>query len=159
MFENNEFKVNISPDTFVKSSKTDSVFGEIYLSVNGTYNFPEKGWQDYIDIIAIWLFGASNLLTGKEEEWDCIFMDGSFQFTIKPQKSGLWKLSFINNRDSENLELLEEFELEPERVTDSLLNSAKDIIKYFEEQQWNTNDLENIKESYSLLEQNNTVRK
>ncbi len=159
MFETNEFRVNILPNTFVKSSKTNSVFGEIYLSVNETYNFPEKGWQDYIDIIAIWLFGVSNLLTGKEEEWDCIFMDGSFQFTIKPQKSGLWKLLFINNKDSEKLELLKEFEFEPKQVTDGLLNSAKEIIKYFEEQKWNTDDLKNIKESYALLEQNNTIQK
>lgn len=121
------------------------------MSVNETYNFPEKGWRDYIDIIAIWLFGASNLLTGEEKEWDCIFMDGSFQFTIKPQKSGSWKLSFINNRDSENLELLKEFEFEPKQVISGLLNSAEDIIKYFEEQKWDTDDLENIKESYALL--------
>ncbi len=71
----------------------------------------------------------------------------------------MWKLLFINNKDSEKLELLKEFEFEPKQVTDGLLNSAKEIIKYFEEQKWNTDDLKNIKESYALLEQNNTIQK
>lgn len=145
------FAVAVDPTTFVKSS-SGSIVGVVYVKV-GDYAFPFERWDDYVDVVELWMNNAAALLEGKTARCTCLFMDGPYQFDITAQYAESWTMQFINNSDSDNLNVLKEIAIEPQVVVDALLGASEAIIEAIEKRDWETPYLKGLRDSRMRLEQ------
>jgi hypothetical protein len=67
----------------LRRSGMGSVTGQVFLR-GPTGDFPESGWSDFpVVILGWWIEGLIDLLAGREESFQGMFMDGPFAFIVK----------------------------------------------------------------------------
>ena len=64
-------------------SEKGSITGRVFLR-GPTGDFPESEWFDFpVVILGWWIEGLSDLLAGKEQSFQGMFMDGPFAFVVE----------------------------------------------------------------------------
>jgi hypothetical protein len=67
----------------LRRSGKGNVTGQVFLR-GPTGDFPERDWSDFpVVILAWWIEGLSDLLAGREQSFQGMFMDGPFAFIVR----------------------------------------------------------------------------
>ncbi len=76
--------VEVVADTAsLERSKMGSITGRVFLR-GPTSDFPEQGWSDFpVVILAWWIEGLTNVVTGKSRSFQGLFMDGPYTFVVE----------------------------------------------------------------------------
>lgn len=121
--------------------------GAIWLEF-GDIAFPEKSWNDFVDIILGWWIEAyNNFLEGKTKYCEFNFMDGPYFIRIE------------NLIDSKKLELLlykgdvllKVIVVERCLIMNELFQVTNHLIRHYSENNWSNDDLIKIKALFKKL--------
>gem|GEM_PF-527034 len=130
-----------------------NVTGNIYFVIDYHRYFPEEGWSDFVvTILTWWINSIKGLIVsdfGRTFEFD--FMDGT-------------PIVLAKKLDNENLELrfcIDEGAIRQviltancsiKEVRDSILSVSKKVIRSFERDKWNREDIDELKDLVLSLE-------
>lgn len=103
------FDIFIQEDTIriSTSSVSEQVFGVLSISIDNTWFFPEKTWDDFILIVLEW-WSNEALKVIWDQEAEFFFMDGGFFFKINPDGNninGINIIFFDNNVEVKNINI------------------------------------------------------
>ena len=76
--------VDVVADTSsLECSKMGSITGRVFLR-GPTGEFPGRGWSDFpVVILAWWIEGLADVITGKNRSFEGLFMDGPYAFIVE----------------------------------------------------------------------------
>lgn len=117
------FSVYTSPDSYEKHG---GEIGDIYVQLDD-YAFPGRGWTDFgFNIVFWWMEAFMKLLTGETDNVQCKFMDGNYRFDVTAISSGVWRMQFIAERETD--EVWQEGDVDAHQAAEALLESGKVLI-------------------------------
>lgn len=117
----------------------------------GTFQFPQRDWNDFVVVIlGWWLDATTKLMAAGEGETELYFMDGPYALRIVIV-GGLFKIS--RGRDDVATETTA-FNLEVESLTflHAILNASKMVLSACASRGWATADTEALQHKVSRLD-------
>src|SRR5690606_21761028 len=132
---------------------TDALFtGEIFFSFGDDF-FPEKNWNDFLNVILNWwLVELIGLLEKKSISAELNFMDGPFKIMIVTgNKNDTWELKFIESRKNTSV-------FSKEIIRDHFLKSIQtelnSLLRFYELHSVTYNhEIEKLKENFTRFHQ------
>ena len=130
-----------------------NVTGNIYFVIDYHRYFPEEGWSDFVvTILTWWINSIKGLIvsdSGRTFEFD--FMDGTPIVLAKKLDNENLELRFCIDEGAKrqviltaNCSIIE--------VRDSILSVSKKVIRSFEREKWNREDIDELKDLILSLE-------
>lgn len=123
----------------IHQSKKGSITSVIYFDFSD-YQFPEKGWSDFVVIILTWWLRA---LKNPKENTELCFMDGSMLIRVKVLQNSELLLECINQKyEEENIEYQKYISLSEVKV--ELLEASKQVIETCRTKSIESDDLDDL---------------
>ncbi|MBT2690852.1 hypothetical protein J7I93_22190 [Bacillus sp. ISL-47] len=130
-----------------------NVTGDIYFVIDHHRYFPEEGWSDFVvTILTWWINSIKGLIVsdfGKPFEFD--FMDGTPIVLAKKLDNEDLELSFCIDEGVKHQVILTA-NCSIKEVRDSILSVSKKVIRLFESEKWNREDIDELKDLVLSLE-------
>ena len=126
-------------------SRSKALTGEICFEVGEVY-FPDQRWNDFVVVILNWWIKAvsriKNSKNGVSEE--LLFMDGPYLVRACKTNQCLMHMEFIK-RALDGEEVFLSVDCDINKFTESLVESAKRLLKEIENRKWEVRELEKLR--------------
>jgi hypothetical protein len=81
-------RISFDPST-LRQSRSGSITGVVYFEFSRERQFPSRGWNDFVVVLASWWMVALKEITEGASEVKLRFMDGPYWITVVSQEAGL----------------------------------------------------------------------
>ena len=103
---------------------TYSIWGEIYVEINGK-SLPDNAWYDSASsIIHMWLSETIEQLSGKQDCWELPFMDGPYKICLNKDTDTNTLVRFLVN----DKEILGHTVVDTENIIQEILDCAETFM-------------------------------
>lgn len=127
----------------LKISGNKLITGAVYFDF-GSFQFPEKDWDDFIVIILKWwLVALARIIYQGSKSEELRFMDGPLLLNIKVLNNDLWGIQCLYNH-----KMIYEGGYSGLEFTNSVLKSVKIVIDQCEKYGWQSKDVDDLKLAY-----------
>jgi len=127
----------------IEQSKSQAITGVIFFDLGG-YQFPEKGWNDFIVVVLSWWLAAlENIISGSADNEVLRFMDGNLYVVVKSLDGGLCQLECFDGGAGGNKEFSVQYCLA--EVISAVLDFAKMVESVCSNNGWVTDDIRELK--------------
>jgi hypothetical protein len=135
----------------LRRSARGSITGPLFLEVGG-YAFPENGWNDFPVVVLGWWIRAVLELQRSSAAISCVFMDGPFEFALKPAGLGVWELRLLERRVAA-VQVVRSERVNPAEVLLAVHSAADAVLKACAERRWSSKDLDELRSARDALRQ------
>jgi hypothetical protein len=133
--------VHIEAMSFQKS-KSQAVTGIIFFDF-GSYQFPEKGWDDFVVVVLSWWLSAlKNIVFGESKYEELKFMDGPQYIAVKKLSNALCVIECFDKRKGGSAEFTGQYQLT--EVLRSVMHSAKATYSVCSQNGWDSDDIDEL---------------
>ena len=120
----NFFKIHIGKRFFLSSS---ALFGDLFFEFDNGF-FPCKDWNDFtIEVLNWWISALLELSEGKPV--DCLYLDGSFMFTVKMNHQKQCIVRFIEGGLGEKEVIHKELQTSLKDLMGELISACEDFFE------------------------------
>ena len=150
-----DVKIIVDENSLTKGND-DVIFGKIYISV-GDSSFPDKKWDDFIVVIMSWWneellkIMDNNEMDNNEKDYQLNFMDGPYEVVINRKPFERLELECLRRGRDKNV-VLSRVSCSLNEFSNQLIKATETVIKVLESNNWDTNDIRILKDSYKNIQ-------
>lgn len=133
-------------------SKRGAVTAPVYFDW-GEYQFPEKGWSDFVVVVLSWWVEAfSRLVCGWETEVEFSFMDGPMLIRLRLAENGMVTMQCVNQRNTQ--EMIEyRAIISLSELRSQLKSIASQVLRACDENIWESDDIRSLRKGLGIIEE------
>ncbi len=138
----NTITVHTEPKS-IEQSKNQAITGLIFFDF-GHYQFPEKGWNDFIVVVLSWWLAAfENIILDSVDNEELRFMDGPLYVTVKKLDKDIFRIGCFNEKMGNGAEFSGEYSIT--EIINAVLNVAKTVESVCSKNGWDTDEIRWLK--------------
>ena len=126
----------------LEQSKSQAITGVIFFDFDG-YQFPEKGWNDFIVVVLCWWLSALKaIILGCSDSEELRFMDGPLYINVNKLNNGLCRIDCFDEGADGVAEFSDQYQLTDVLV--GVLDAAKATYSVCSQNSWDNDDVSEL---------------